>query len=297
MKKAIGIFLAVLVIGLAVYFFIQNQNGESGENGSATSFIKPKIELASIVVKSMENGTINLQMNALVENEMPISFGVDTLTYNIFLEDVLVAESTHPEGISVAANDSTTISLPVTLYKDKINQVLQKVEQNQSQDSINIEMKADLHTDIPFKDDPIELSFTKKSYFVRQPQIIVKNVSVEKFGFDESEVEMTIQVNNPNQFAFTFRQTDYEFNVDNESIANGAIEKATNISAEDSSTFVVPFKVNLDEVGENVFNLLFKPGETNYEFSLSTQIESKSNIINNSTLQISRSGKLKELIN
>lgn len=84
--------------------------------------------------------------------------------------------------------------------------------------------------------------------------------------------------------------------MNNESIAYGAVDKVTNIAAGDTTTFVVPFNVNLAEVGENVFNLLFKP-KTGYEFSLSTQIDSQKDFINNSTLSVTRSGKLKELIN
>lgn len=293
MKKAIGIFLAVLVVALLVYFLLENR---PQEKDSADTFIKPEIELASFQIKSIENGTIDLALSVMVENKMPVSFGVDTLQYNVFMEQVLVAESTYPEGISIAASDSSIVTLPLTLYKDKINQILQRVEQNPSNDSLNLLMKADLITDIPFTDNPVELSFTKKIYFLRQPQITVSDISIEKFGFDESEVKMTIQVNNPNQFAFSFRKTDYEFSVDNESIAYGAIDKVTNIAPGDTTTFVVPFNVNLDEVGENVFNLLFQPKETGYEFSLSTQIDSEKDFINNSTLRVSRSGMLKELI-
>ena len=294
MKKAIGIFLAILIVGVVVYFLLQNRNGT---NQSSETFIKPEIELSSIEINSIEDGTYYLQLEILIDNKMPISFGVDTLRYKILMEEALVAESTYPDGVSVAASDSSVVSLPVTLYQEKIDQVLQRVEQNPSNDSLNLQFNAELFTDIPFKDDPIDLSFSKKIYFVRQPQIVVKNVKVEKFGFDQSEVEMMIQVNNPNDLAFSFRQTDYEFSVDNESIANGRIQRATSVPAKDSTTFVVPFNVNLDEVGENVFNLLFKPKETGYEFSLSTSIQSDKAILNNSTLRISRSGKLEELIN
>jgi LEA14-like dessication related protein len=294
MKKALGIFLAVLIVALVVYFFIENR---SQEKDSADTFIKPEIELASFQINSIDDGTIKIELEVLVENKMPLSFGVDTLQYNVFMEEVLVSQSTYPEKISIAASDSSKVSLPITLYQDKINQVLQRVEQNPSNDSLNLLMEADLITDIPFTDNPIELTFTKRLYFVRQPQITVSDISIEKFGLDQSEVEMTIQVNNPNQFTFSFRKTDYEFSVNNESIAYGAVDKVTNIAAGDTTTFVVPFNVNLDEVGENVFNLLFKPKETGYEFSLSTQIDSQKDFINNSTLSVTRSGKLKELIN
>lgn len=294
MKKALGIFLAVAGIAVLIYFLLNN---DASEKDSADTFIKPEMELASFQINSIEDGTIQLDLSVMVNNKMPVAFSVDTLQYNVFMEEVLVAESTYPEGISIDASERSTVSLPITLYKDQINQILQKVEQNPSNDSLNLLMKADVLTDIPFTDDPIELSLTKRIYFVRQPQITVSDISIEKFGLDQSEVEMTIQVNNPNQFTFSFRKTDYEFSVDNESVAYGAVDKVTNIAAGDTTTFVVPFNVNLDEVGENVFNLLFKPKETNYEFSLSSQIDSEKDFINNGTIRVTRSGKLKELIN
>lgn len=293
MKKAIGLFFAVGLLGVGIYFYLENA-GQVQE--TADSFVKPELELATIQVKSIEDEVITLQLSALMHNKMPVSYGVDTLQYNVYLEGVLVAESTYPKGISVAANDNSRINLPVSIYQDKINQVLQRVEQNRANDSIRINMKADLYTDLPLAPDPVELSISKLFYFVRQPQISVSNVRVDKFGFDQSEVEMLILVDNPNQFSFSFRQTDYEFRVDNERIAKGAIRKATNIVAQDSTTFIIPFQVNLDKVGENAFNLLFQPKSTGYNFSLSTRIDADNEVINDARIRISMSGKLEDLM-
>lgn len=293
MKKALIIFLAVVVLAVVAYFLLRNGNNGSSSSGT---FIKPEISLATLKINSIEDGVITMDLSAVVDNKLPIALKVDSLQYEVLMEGTMVAQSSRPDSLNIGASQSSTISLPVTLYQEQINQILQRVE-NSPDDSVNLQFNTAFFVGIPLKEGPVDLSFSTKFPFVRQPEFSIEDISIEKFGFDQSEVELLVQVINPNQLSFSLRQTDYDFQVDDKKIAYGQISKATSIPSADTATFLIPFNVNLDEVGENVFNLLFKPNQTNYSISISSTLESKSDIINNSTIKIKKSGKLQELIN
>lgn len=294
MKKGIFIIAGIVVVGLVIYLIIGNKQGE---NESSDTFILPKLEVLSFQIKSFEEERILLEMQAMIDNKAPISFQIDSLSYRVLMEGTEIIQSTYPDSIFLEANDSSRINLPLTLYQQKISSAMEEVEQ-QNADSINYQLFARLYTDLPFmKDEPIELDFNKKVPYIKKPKINLEGASIEKFGLKESEVTLRIQVINPNQFSFQIRDTNYDFMVNGDSLVSGNIEKTTGIASHDTTNFEVPIKLQIEEVGESAFNLLFNPEETNYSFTISSSLESQLDMLNNSVLKIENSGKLKDLLN
>lgn len=294
MRKLIFIIAGIAAVGIAAYFIIGNQQSEKK---SAETFVLPELEVMSFQVKSLDQEGIKLEMQAMIDNSMPVSFQIDSLSYRILMEGREIVQSTYPDSIFLEASDSSRISLPLTLYQQKISGIMNQMEQ-QNADSIAYQLHARLYTDLPFmEDEPIELNFNKKMPFIRKPSVNLQSASIQKFGLEESEITLRVQVINPNQFSFQIRNTDYQFNVDGESLVSGSIDKATSIPSQDTASFEVPIHLQLEQVGESTFDLLFNPKQTTYSFSISSSLESQMDMLNNSKLEIEASGKLKELIN
>ncbi|WPP51593.1 LEA type 2 family protein [Catalinimonas niigatensis] len=294
MRKGIFIITGIVVIGLVFYLVIGNKQSEKE---SSDTFILPKLEVLTFQIKSFEEERILLEMQTMIDNKMPLSFQIDSLSYRVLMEGTEIIQSTYPDSILLEANDNSQVDLPLTLYQQKISSTMEEIEQ-QNADSIAYELYARLYTDLPaMEGEPIELNFTKQVPFIKRPEINLEGASIEKFGLETSEITLTVQVINPNQFSFQIRDTNYDFRVKGDSLVSGNIEKTTSIASYDTTSFEVPIKLQLEEVGESAFNLLFNPEETNYSFTISSTLESQLDMLNNSTLKIENSGKLKDLLN
>ena len=292
MKKAVFIFFAVVVLGLLIYFLLENRDGESP---AADTFVQPEVEVATAKINSIENGTVNMVFYLLVENKMPTHFGVDSLQYDLSLENALIAESTYAKGFSIAASDSSRVSLPVSLYQDKISQRLQQAEQS-PEDSIELTMDARIYTDLSLIKNPIELTIQRGVPYVCQPTLEVTNIDVARLRLDDSKIEVSLRLINPNALEFTLYQTQYNFSVDNKSVVEGTIEEQILVKASGTTTLTVPLRVNVKQIGGGIIDLLFNPNETPFDFSMTTRINSDMDFINKSSLGLTYSGKLDELV-
>jgi LEA14-like dessication related protein len=293
MKKIIPIFLLLLIAGLAIYFLLENRNPEKPPSDT---FILPEVEVSSIRIKSFEGHAIRMEMISLIDNKMPLSFQLDSLRYRIEMEDIRVMESTYRDSIYIEASDSSRISLPLLFYTDRYASVIQKAEQEQL-DSVLVQVQSTFYTDLPLVEGPFDASFNRKIPLIRQPKIQIEQMNVEKLGLDQSEVTIRVKFINPNQVALKIRNTAYLLEVGDDEVVSGDIRKVTNIPADDTTTFVVPARVNIDQIGETAFDLLFNPGTTDYYFRISSTMESKMDIINNSRFRLINRGKLNEVIN
>ncbi|MFP4090758.1 MAG: LEA type 2 family protein [Cyclobacteriaceae bacterium] len=293
MKKGLAIFFALLLIGILGYFLVKNQLEKPAEDDT---FLLPELKVASIQIKSFEEKGIDLELALVIDNKMPISLQLDSVSYRIELEDKQIVESTYPDSISLEASDSSTISLPVTVQPDSIIQGIENANQ-ENKDSLRLEVHTTFLTNLPVAQGPHDLSLNSRIPFIRKPDIVVENVRLEKLGLNQSNVDIKIRVINPNKIPFAIENTVFQFNVNKDELVSGDFRERTELAAEDTATFTIPVKIDVGQVGETAFNLLFNPGNTNYTFSMNTRLESDVDMIDNSSVVVRNNGKLRELIN
>ncbi|MFP4093316.1 MAG: LEA type 2 family protein [Cyclobacteriaceae bacterium] len=293
MKKGLAIFFALLLIGILGYFLVKNQLEKPAEDDT---FLLPELKVASIQIKSFEEKGIDLELALVIDNKMPISLQLDSVSYRIELEDKQIVESTYPDSISLEASDSSTISLPVTVQPDSIIQGIENANQ-ENKDSLRLEVHTTFLTNLPVAQGPHDLSLNSRIPFIRKPDIVVENVRLEKLGLNQSNVDIKIRVINPNKIPFAIENTAFQFNVNKDELVSGDFRERTELAAEDTATFTIPVKIDVGQVGETAFNLLFNPGNTNYTFSMNTRLESDVDMIDNSSVVVRNNGKLRELIN
>lgn len=294
MRKVMLVLAGVVIVGLGIYFIIVNKQG--GRDSSET-FILPKLEVMNFQIKSIEEEQIMLEMQAMIDNKMPLSFRIDSVTYQILLEGEEIAKSTYPDSITLEANDSSELTLPLTLYQQQISSTMDQVAARNT-DSIAYDLYAQVYTNLPFMEDkPIDVELSKEVPFIRKIEVSLDGASMQKFGLQETEITLTVEVINPNQFAFQASHIAYLFNVDGDSLASGNIEEMTSIDPHDTSYIEIPVRLKLAEIGESAFNLLFNPEQTDYSFTVTSTLVSELNMLDDSEIKVQSAGKLKELLN
>lgn len=286
--------LVLLILALGAYLFI-NWKKSSKVDPYAT-FIKPRLELSSFQIKTMRKEQTTMDMKYLIDNPAPIGFQVDSLQYKILIAGQEVMQSSYPKSIALESNDSSLITLPLTIYNQKLTEILKKLE-NQKVDSVEYKIEARLFTDIAFlKNQPINLEFAKKLPLYKIPEAKLQHVKVEKLGLNRTKLLLTVQLENPNVFDYKFKETAFQINIDKDKLAEGRVDQAINIPAGQKESIDIPLEVDVKEVGETAFNLLFKPNEVDYYFAFKTELVADKNTFKDSKVVMEDRGKLKDLV-
>ena len=85
----------------------------------------------------------------------------------------------------------------------------------------------------------------------------VKNITIEKLGFDSSTLKMELVYFNPNNFGVTLKNVDCEIYIDKKYLGHYNLD--TIMLIEKKSEFALPstIKVNMKNIYKNALNLLF----------------------------------------
>jgi LEA14-like dessication related protein len=237
-----------------------------------------------------------MDVKFLIDNPAPIGFTADSLQYKIFVAGQEVAKSTYPKSITLQSNDSSLIVLPITIHVEQLTTLLEKLK-NQKVDSVEYKIEARLFTDIAFlKDQPIDLEFARDLPLYKIPEAKLQHVKVEKLGLNRTRLLLSVQVENPNVFLYKIKDIAFQLNIDKDKVAQGSVDEAVVIPPGQKRTIDIPLEVDIKEVGETAFNLIFKPKEVDYYFVVKAELAADKNTFKDSKVMLEDRGKLKDLV-
>ncbi|HYG39325.1 MAG TPA: LEA type 2 family protein [Cytophagales bacterium] len=290
-----ALLLLIFLIGVVVLIFFGINWYKEQKKDPYTTFIKPRVELANFQIKTMTRQKTEMNMNMLIDNPSPIGFKINNLKYKIYIVDTEVMKSTYSKAIKLEGNDSSLISLPVTVYNEKLIRKLEELE-NKNLDSVNYKIKGQFFTNIPFlKGEPIDFEMEKRLPLYKIPKAKFEKLKIEKLGLNNTKVIIQTKIENPNVFPFKFKETIFKVNIDKDELMKGNIDTVVNIPAKGKVDLNLPAEISIKEVGETAFEMLLKPGDVDYSFYLETKLVSEDNSLKNSLITMEGQGKLQDL--
>jgi LEA14-like dessication related protein len=295
MKKGLIILIIIILVVAGLVLYIVLPGLLQKKKDPYATLIKPRIEQMAIIIKELDKEKTTMDMKVLVDNPSPIGFSLDSLSYKLFIGGTEVMKSSYPKAIKLEGNDSTWITLPVTVFNKKLVNELKELEKKKI-DSVQYRIKSQVYANIPFKDGPINLDYAIKAPAFVIPKVKVKGVEVKKIGLKESKAVFKAEIDNPNPIPFEYKNTTYKVKIDKDKLMEGKIDTAVIIPKYSKKVLDFPVEISLKETGETIFKMLLKPKDVDYYFNFKTTLISKSNMLKDSKMFIEDEGKLKELI-
>jgi LEA14-like dessication related protein len=267
MKKIGLLVLVLLVLGGGVFTYRWYSRSK---DDPYKTFIKPRVEMSSFQITNLTKEETRATMKVLIDNAAPVGFKADSLSYQIYMAGVEVMRSTYPKPIKLEANDTSLISLPVTINNQKMLAKLKEIKR-EGTDSVEYTMKAQVHTDLPFfKDKPLNLSFSKKMPAYIMPDVKLVDTDLDKLGLNQTKLTAKVEIKNYNAMPMRVKQTTYRINLEGKEFAEGRIDTMINIPANGTTVLELPMEVTLKEGLKAGVKMLTKPEEVDYSFSFRT---------------------------
>ena len=285
-----GLFLAIIAI-----FFTWRYIGYVRDKDANKTFLLPRLEFSMIEINSLTKEKTKMTSKLLIKNQLPFSFTIDSLQYGFFIEGNEVMKDTYKKSLVLKGNDSSWITMPVTIYNQELIAILKKSKEKKL-DSVEYRMQASFYSDIPFR-KKFNIDIKRMLPLIFIPEVNIEHIKIDSLNFSRAVIQLSTKIKNPNVFSLKAKNITYEFSIEDNEWVKGTIPGLTDIKATNETELKIPVKLSFKEVTKTLYDLLRKGKNVNYKLHLILQIESDINMVKNSKVILESSGSVKSILN
>ncbi|GAA4457598.1 hypothetical protein GCM10023189_28600 [Nibrella saemangeumensis] len=280
MKKGWWIILGLLVAGAAIAYFgflrpDRQPASESDDSSAGTIQLKPKMRIQRIQFSDIDDETLNLNLTFQIVNPLPVGLKASAADFALYMDNTLVLEDRYAQSIDIQPNDSSSVTLPCVLRAKRLKEVNDRLAAR-NQDSALYRLRFTANLDVPVLGERTMTINTRKTYPVYHLlKMKVGGVDVEKFGLKESDVSLTLELNNQNIFPTHLKLAKYALKVDDKLIAEGSHPDPVYMKPESITPVDLPLEVKTGKFTGAAFKTLFAKKTTPFEIRIEYQTISR----------------------
>ena len=288
--KTLLILFVLLLLGAAGWYFYKKQNA------NPVSGLKPRVELADVRIDAITDSTLDLTINLLLHNPLPVGLDVADMAYSVRMNETVILEDEYAKPFVVKASDSSSLSIAAQL---KLKNLIAEVNEQDrlGNDSANYHFEGVFHLRKPFLGkDTLRLAMDKRAFVYHLPEIKVVGFNLEKFRLSQSEVLLRLQVTNQNPFALEFRNPTYSIDFGKQgNVLEGSNPGGTRVSKNSSETYEVPLIVDMGELLKTGGQLRFLGNDLPFKLRFECKLASDNKMLNDSDLNYVVEGDMEDL--
>ena len=291
-RRILLVILLALLLGVVVQLV---RWGQARKSDPDATLILPRVYVARMSVEQLDPDTTLLNIMLAIDDPAPIGLTVDSLEYVMSIGGNEVVRSTYPHSITVRANDSAHIELPVAVQTRKLVAVLKQLAAS-GVDTVEYAMESKFHWPLAFwREKPLSIKIARRLPLFLIPEVEVRDPVVEKLGLGESRVVIDVAIFNPNGFSFAFRQPDFEAELNGHEVVTTVVDDLVQVPARDTVIVRVPMVMAPGRLLGGLFGLIVKPARTTYSYRMALTIVSDNATLDKCRFVVVGNGMLEEL--
>jgi LEA14-like dessication related protein len=233
--KGLVIFIILTVIGLVVFYIFNPRK--------ALKLIIPDLSAISRVNSLIKHDTVYLDFSMIFRNHNPYKLTIDTLHFEVKLNDTVIARQTTRLNIGQGRFDVDTTTLPLNL---NVKHIRKLIEHLQSQDSTNAEISGFIDYRTIF--GKTRLNFDKKMRIEVPvpPKIKVLKVERKQFSYRKKTLKAVAHIqiiNKGKNINLELTNVHYDLRVKNTLRSTGYIASNVKILPHTSMIVDVPMEI------------------------------------------------------
>jgi LEA14-like dessication related protein len=240
-KKILATILFLIITSLAAFFiwrfvdYIQDKSPHK-------TFLLPRAELSIVEITSLTAEKTEMTVKVLLKNKLPFSFTADSLQYRIFINGVEVIKSHHKKTMTLESNDTSWISLPLTIRNHQLKSILNASERKDL-DSVEYRLHATFFTDIVFR-KKFDVDINRLLPLIYIPELTSKHIQVDSLNFSRAAIQLNVSIKNQNVFSIKAKNIAYKFAIEDHEWIEGIIPGVTDIKEQSVTELQIPIRVS-----------------------------------------------------
>lgn len=258
------------------------------------TFQKPYlINMDTDAIVRGEHPIAKLKSKAYIVNPNNIEVHADSMRFKIFIDGKLYSTGKRTEGFTLKANDTSELEIPYTFDMGKFFEEFEKTQKDSGLHRIEGEFFVDIWK---FNSVKIPFTYEKNSPVFKAPKPEILKVKLVKLGLNETIIETTIKLNNPNDVAINSEHVSYSFLIEDEIIAEGAIPRDKFLPKEGATIVTVPITLDPKQAIKELGVFRKKYEGKSYSLNINTELKTKNPTMPTVGLDMAKTGKVEDLI-
>ena len=286
MWAIILVIITILILGLWQRSIFVNYGKKGGS--------KPHVSVKKIIVHDIGEDRISMTAQMMVSNPLLIDLKAERLQYQVLIDSVKILETEFIQPVNIKPLDSIMIALPIELLTRPLANLLNQYDIN-GVDSADYTLKSKLYFELPIvgkKTYTVNRTWRGPAY--RLIKLRIEDVDIEKFRLKDSDLSMSLVVENPNIFPISMRDVDYDLTIGKDFHMQGKVKNITHLPARSNITLPLELDVHTKNIPRLAWQVLFEKKHTPYRINFRCEMVSENDTFKDTRFIVTQNGTLDE---
>ena len=224
---------------------------------------KPTVSMSDARITGISFDQARLEFTLDVNNPNPIPVQFAGFDYNFLVNGYQLLAGEQRDGVKVAANQTSQVKLPLVLKFADIFELVKGLSDSQT---LDYAIKTDALLDLPIMGMVrVPAEKTGQVPVPRIPKISLDGIKIKKLGFTGADVEIGLNLDNPNAFDIDIRNLGYDLVVNGQRWLQSQGKDTISLAKSGSSQVKVPLHLSFLDMGRTLANLLTQQSPLEYQ--------------------------------
>lgn len=249
---------------------------------------RPELSVQSVRIAGLSFQQLDLVVDVGVDNPNPVPLRLAGFDYELRIADRPFLTGRQDQGMDIAAAARSTVSVPLTLSYAELQRTYQSLA-NQDSTAYGLQLGFDvalpvlglLHLSVKY-DGTVPV--------LRAPRVQVQRLRVRSLSLTGADLELDLQVDNPNRFGILVNSLSYRLTVSGDVWADGSRSQAVRVGGDTTQIVALPVSVNFLSAGRSVYAALSGEQSLPYKLSGTLDLGTTLSVLPHATMPIELQG-------
>lgn len=249
---------------------------------------KPVLSLDDFRVSALSLSDIELTFDLQVDNPNPVALTLASYTYDFQIDQNSFVKGNQTLSSKIEANSKNIISVPVVFTFTELYNTFSSIK---DKDETGYSFLANVGVNVPVL-GMIEVPIQKDGVFpvVKAPTMSVSKFSVKNLSLTKADIELELNIDNPNAFGLILNKLDYNVDLNGLSPISGEISDKIEIAKNGSGSIKIPTSLNFLSLGMAAYNTLTSGKPFEYSLNGTADVGATLPFFESSSFNFNKSG-------
>ena len=209
----------------------------------------PTVDVESVNLRDLSFNEATLDFALAIYNPNPVGATLEGFDYSFVVEGNEFLKGDENRQLSLPSTGSSTIHIPVTV---QFKELYDLIKSNKNQDTVGYSISGH------FKPGGIlsgfQVPFMKSGNLpaVKVPKVSLSGLKIKGLSFTQVDLELGLDVDNPNIFGLDMSKLDYKINIAGEQVASGSATDVAQVPKKDKGKITLPISLNFSGVASAI---------------------------------------------
>lgn len=258
--------------------------------GELSNVSKPEVSVSDMNVTALSLQSIELTADIEIKNPNNLAVDLNSYKYNLDINDLSFISGDEESGMNIKAKESNIVKVPITL---NYSELLETIRSLNNENDSDYNFSADLAFELPILGlVNVPVQYSGKIPVVKRPSISLKNFTVENISLSGAQVNIALNVENPNSFKLHMSRLSYDLSINGLESISGLINEEIKLEEGTSKDIELPISISFMNVGMSAYRILSGDEDLEYKLTGSTTIGSDLPYFKLSSFDFDKSGSV-----